>query len=596
MLALGLMLMAAAAISGCSSQSEVAEVPINPNSVVVKEPEPMSLAFASVSNSRAMTRLTDEIVQNNTTYRDIPSVNFHFIALKKNESGVITSVSNAEVDKEETSGIKTNAFTDANFRYYHFNYCNMPLGVNGCMVYAKAQDEAKATDMEKNTYNGSLRAVIPGYVYSTSQIYFEPVSIYDDATVGTDGIHADAWALANALTAIAEVKSSNDISWSTFDNPKLKPLYTHFVNYGYDLPGSAASVRKWIEAVKVAAEEFSFGDGTTDKSIRDNIISQAKASLTTIAGLDYPQNINLPDGAAVVRWADTAEGKKFVPQLQTTTLDDINSVSRFAYPPALYYFVNSDIQTSNSKVLFPHEDGGYEDDASWGAVLTRFHDGTVVSSSTKTVAIKEALQYAVAQLSLKVQVDAEKDATKLVYDNDGNTIIYNDGNNYYFRLTGVIIGGQRKVGYDFRPINNSDADVKFVYDSQVKSDFVLQQNSTDEFNTLVLQSYGGEDVNIILEFEYTGDTAFKCLNGYVYPNTRFYLVGEVKLSGGSGGDASSAGRVFTQDYTTTIQMTVKSLEKAYNVLPSILAKNLEIGVQTTPQWKAAIPSDPVIME
>ena len=41
-LALGLMLMAAAAISGCSSQSEVIETPINkdPDPVVVKEPEP----------------------------------------------------------------------------------------------------------------------------------------------------------------------------------------------------------------------------------------------------------------------------------------------------------------------------------------------------------------------------------------------------------------------------------------------------------------------------------------------------------------------------------------------------------------------------
>jgi hypothetical protein len=55
-------------------------------------------------------------------------------------------------------------------------------------------------------------------------------------------------------------------------------------------------------------------------------------------------------------------------------------------------------------------------------------------------------------------------------------------------------------------------------------------------------------------------------------------------------------RIFTQDYTTYIQMTVKSLEKAYNVLPSIISQNLEIGVMTTPMWKAAEPSDAVIMD
>ena len=95
--------------------------------------------------------------------------------------------------------------------------------------------------------------------------------------------------------------------------------------------------------------------------------------------------------------------------------------------------------------------------------------------------------------------------------------------------------------------------------------------------------------------EYTGTQEFKCLNGWVYPGTRFYLVGEVKLKDGEGGDQDSQGRVFTQDHTTTIQMTVTSLEKAYNVLPSILAKNLEIGVKTTPMWTAATPGS-VIME
>lgn len=154
-------------------------------------------------------------------------------------------------------------------------------------------------------------------------------------------------------------------------------------------------------------------------------------------------------------------------------------------------------------------------------------------------------------------------------------------------------------------------DVKFVYDSQVKDDvydsqlkngFWLKQSSTDVFNTLVLQSYDGEDVNVILEFEYTGGTAFKCLNGWVYPNTRFYLVGEVKLSTGTPSEGVAeedkvdvSRRVFTQDRITAIQMTVSSLEKAYNVLPSIISKNLEIGVETTPQWKAAKPSS-IIME
>ena len=154
----------------------------------------------------------------------------------------------------------------------------------------------------------------------------------------------------------------------------------------------------------------------------------------------------------------------------------------------------------------------------------------------------------------------------------------------------------------------SEDDERFVYDSQVGDTYYLKKKSeytggtVDPVNTLVLQTCDNQDVNVILEFEYTPATAdykeFKCLDGYVYPGTRFYLVGELKATDfkPGTGDATSQGRIFTQDYTTTIEMTVKSLEKAYNVLPNIIAKNLEIGVMTTPKWKAATPQEAVIME
>jgi hypothetical protein len=50
------------------------------------------------------------------------------------------------------------------------------------------------------------------------------------------------------------------------------------------------------------------------------------------------------------------------------------------------------------------------------------------------------------------------------------------------------------------------------------------------------------------------------------------------------------GQVFTKDYITTVNMTVSSLAKAYNVPPNLLSPNLEIGVETTPQWEGATPT------
>lgn len=565
-----------------------------PKPVVNEEPEPFGLAFACASSSGTRTRLSSDIVQDVSPYRDI--YGFSFIAIKK-EGNTITSVANTEVDQQE-------AQDHLPIRYYHFGYCDMPRDANGCLVYAKAVDATPTTAV----YNGNLHVVVPDYVTSTSDIYAEPVSIISDAAVGEDGIPAEAWILADALTDIANIEN-----WSTMNDNNLKPLLAHFTNYGYDLAGSASCVSAWIGALKKTAEDMgSLGDGQVGELIRQEIISKASDFLDpenedNIVGLSYPQNINLPDGAAVLRWTEVEEGgtkvKKFVPQLRTTTLDDINSVSFFVYPAALYYFVESGIWTSNSKVTFDQYKGrsnwkGSGDDA----VQTLFQAGGTITGSTKTVAIADPLQYAVARLQLTVEVDAGVE-NALKY-NGTNTIPYKNDDDYYFRLTGVIVGGQRKVGYDFKPIAQSDDDVKFVYDSQVGNSYYLKKKSeyvggtVDPANTLVLQTCDNEDVNVILEFEYTGETEFKCLNGYVYPGTRFYLVGVVKAADfkDGTGDEASRGRVFTQDYTTTIEMTVKSLEKAYNVLPNIIAKNLEIGVMTTPKWKAATPQDAIIME
>lgn len=600
----GLMLLLAVLFSACSEHDVETKAPVDP--VVVDDDGSLELAFACTPSSHGGTRLAEEVFQPNglasSDYRRIDNAGFHFVAFKKTD-GVIRSVSNSDFGKEQVPKNKPSS------RFYHFGHFSMPLYANGCLVYAKAQDVAKATAQQTKVYNGSLNIVIPDYVYSTDDFYAEPVSIFDDVAVGADGIPADAWTLADALTDIASIEN-----WNTRNENKLKPLLEHFTNYGYDLPGSAASVRKWIEAVKIAAVGFgNLGDGTVEEIIRQEIISKANEYLgqtdpenmaKSIRTMTYPQSINLPDGAAVVRWTEVEEKiegevkkvKKFVPQLKSTTLDDINTVTDFVYPPALYYFVESDILTSNTKVdvetIYANESV-----TTWAGVLSSYLNGGEVQTDTKSVAIADPLQYAVARLKLTVKVHEQADDTKLKYNGD-NTIAYKDGTNNYFRLTGVIVGGQRKVGYDFKPIDNSDAGVRFAYDSQVADGFYLQKNSNQEFNTLVLQSWDNEDVKVILEFEYTGEDEFKCLSGYVYPGTRFYLVGEVKAADfvADTGDATSRGRVFTQDYTTTIEMTVQSLEKAYNVLPSLLSKNLEIGVMTTPKWKAATPQEAIIME
>lgn len=580
-----LMLLLVAMLSSCASEQVEPEVPVPP---VVEEPDSMSLllACAPENSTQALTRLADEVVQLNY-YRKI--TNFRFVALK---NGVVTDCS---IDNPSDSKNKTGAF-----RYYHSTYCSMTVGSDGILVYAKADNSNHSSE---KSYNGSLNAVIPNHVQSKEEIQFSLDPIITDATnLDVNGIPTEAWDLADALTAIINDSHNGEstLVWNTSTNVILKNLLQRFTNNGADLPGSAASVKQWMLSLSATANSYlenpptSIGDD--EKTLLEIIKAKADEKAATITVIPetsanlYPRDINLPDGAAALRWT----GERFEPQMQTTTLDDINSVSRFVYPPALYYFVESGLWTSRTARTFEN----YQDKSHWkataendaDAVQSLFSDGGSVEKNTKTVAIADPLQYAVAHLTMGVQAGAES----LEYGaGNTQTIPISD-----LKLKGVIIGGQRPVGYDFKPIGNSQYDVSFVYDSQVSGSL---HTTPDTYQTLALQSYDGEDVNIILEFEYSdreGATGFKCLNGYVYPGTRFYLVGEVKATAfkEETGDETSRGRVFTQDYTTTINMTVKSLEKAYNVLPSLLSNSLEIGVMITPQWISAEPSGPVILD
>lgn len=545
------------------------------------EPVRVELACTFSSSVGKQTRQADALVQNqNVNLRQPNTRSLCVIALQDNEP------MRSEVSWEDPVS-KPGAGDKPASVLYHSSYCDMAQGVNRCLVYGDVAD-APSGNIPTKVFNGSLikSSLNNIMTYSGLQnISFSLESIYNSTDVpsGDDG----PTPLAEALTNVANLEV-----WVGSNNTILKNLRQNFTNHGFNLPGSAASVKKWLEALASAAQSYidnPSGLTEADKTVLDVIRSAATTAADNIsidnASTPYPRNLYLPDGAAALRWVESTAGGSFLPQMQTTTIDNINTVSRFAYPAALYYFVDSGILTSNSKVNYYTTDfvGVSTDESStaWEEVLAEFKDGTDVSASTKSIALKDPVQYAVAQLHVTLKANG----TTVKDDADADITI---GQN--FLLKGIIVCGQRPVNYLFEQRNNSDVEVKFIYDSQVKDCF-LSTDQQDACKTLVLQSYDSEDVNIILEFENNSDDlTFKCIDGTVYPHTRFYLAGKVEAAGGTGGDDASRGRVFTKDYITTVNMTVTSLAKAYNVLPNLLTSNLEIGVETTPDWIAVTPT------
>lgn len=592
---IGLMAVAALLmLTGCSNYDE--EI------VTSNTPVRVELAYTFSSSAAGnQTRQSSDVVVPNTSAPRLPN-NLMIVPLIEGVPQKTETTWNEPVKK-----VNSSRYTSL---YYYSQYCDFEQGVDGCLVYGSVNDKTPPTGVDSKVYNGNLiPSVNLSPVMDQSTLVLNNLTFDLEAIKDNTDVPTAASTLAGYLTDVANSHAGGQY-WKNSKNVILKNLFDNFTNYGRNLPGSAASVKALLTALNTVANSYRDESGTigeTEVAILDAIITNTAANKVTAAIGDvtasYPRNINLPDGTAALRWVEVEENnetvKKFMPQMQTTTRDDINTITRFAYPASLYYFVDSSIQTSEGMVSLPTEYNKVEESdtkTAWNEILTQnFTADTKVTSTTRAVALTDPVQYAVAQLQVNTSYSTPSGKPANTLPDAVNANIPVDNN---FALKGVIICGQRPVNYNFVPNDNSDALTKFIYDSQVKEDCTLSASSTDACTTLVLQSYKGEDVYIILEYENNSELTFKCVDGIVYPHTRFYLIGKVEALKGADviNTDEKTHQVFTKDYITTVNMTVKSLAKAYNVLPNLLGGGLELGVELTTKWIQAETTNVLLNE
>ena len=440
-----------------------------------------------------------------------------------------------------TEGNNTNYVENDHSNYYVGN-CYLMTSTNRMLVYGKSKPVS--TDP---AINGKL-SDLPTKRTKTENITFSLASIQGSTTPDND-----AKALATYMTTIA-----NTDGWSTTTDPTLKSYYLDFIHSdgegGGLMSGAAANIKAFVAALKALLT----GSDELSTDIKNKI------DATDISSNTYPRSIGLPDGAAVIRWM----GTKFEARTTTTTLDNINGINRYTYPAELVFFTDSPIRTSAEVV----SQSTYQNtDKLWSAFLDEYYNGsTAVNTNTKAVAVENPLQYGVAnlQVTLTGMAATLKDAKDEVVSNTSMTTL---------PLTGVIIGGQHTVGHNMKPRGEqADVDGRFIYETTIVDD-----NKT---NTLVLQSYDDEKVPVILELENKTEHAFTGKDGIVYPGTRFYLIGLIDPADKEEAGKDYTKRVFTQDYTTTMSMSIASLAKAYTCMPDLLAPRLEVGVQVVTKW------------
>lgn len=585
----------------------------------------VSLAFTVSSATSGSTRMANAVVQeqeNGRSYRGLGDVYMIPFAISGTQ---VTSSDHPSRLLQDASLLDSRDPQEGNYGgFYLYNVYTLVRGINAFLVYARAKEIDGVTG--KVNY-GSLQ--VPDLTYpdlTTLRFSLEP--FYKSTTVPATA-PTEATLLAGYLNYIA-----NAPDWSTAEDPTLKLLYKLFTGQENDgtmiMAGASVNVKEHVNALYKQVSSFTFTG--SNAIIQSNILERIKnypndgLTLTSnneedpdwrltavkVNGKDYPDpvSLGLPDGAAALRWVkkpDPSTEYEFKPQTETTTLDNINNISRFCYPPELFYYANSRIDTSNDEdfqSLYASNKTATKWDGENGVLEKYENKNAYVSGNTKGIAIKKPLQYAVGRLKITLQGVT----TEALKDDAGKEIPLIVNSQPSFPLTGVLICNQHSVGFDFQPVGvETHTDDCFIYDSQVGTGCYLRQkdgendSGTSILSTLVLQTYQDEEVTIALEFLNDSGTDFRGKGGVIYPGTKFYLMGRIKpgdtnVTVGADVPEYVTQRVFTRDYVTTVSTKVESLANAYNVLPNILGGRLELGVTLTPDWIQAETTNVLLNE
>ena len=519
-----MMLIVLAVLTGCKENDDAAD----------NKTAEVSLAF-NISTTQSATRMSDAITQQTgATYRDIQNLYlFPF-----NIQGTID-----EDRKPLSARIEDVGRYGTTYYYLDDHIATIPNNTASFLCYAKAVPAYGKTEPtpEDKFVNGYLvESIITGDDdKTTSDISFAPEVIYNQVEA-PDG----ASTIAAYLTEIAQALKDKQ--------------FRQFISDGHLVAASGTN------AAKLAAWAT----------------NQGVSGITNTYDATYPTDINLPEGAAAVKWNFTEN--KFEPQPMTTTEANINSLNRFVYPAELWYYANSRIKTS-----FASLKNYYDELPNWADVLANYDTGYgVMAPGVHSVAINDPLVYAVGCLQIGLVVGTSM--------SDANDQVITLGNNS-FPLTAVLVSGQHEQAFNFTPKNDNkeyiiyDKEIKGMSLGAAKTATPSTATPTKYTNTLVLQTLDGKSVRFALEFYNDSGQDFVGVNGTVFNGTKFYLVGIIDLPATS--DKDHELRVFTKDYYTKGTVTISSLKQAYTYLPDMLDPRLEIAVRLIPKWTLSTPTN-----
>ena len=589
-----ILLASGAGFSSCSSDSADPTGGTGVAGQVVKTQFAINIPYgnnSSANQAKKVTRMTDGMTQQNNHFRGISDI----VLLTFDGDPTNTSITDAtNIIKIGTDG---NAYAQDDYRRLYRDI-EIPVGTSYIAFYGKAtkngESSFKTGEITDEGTSGKTLA----------NISHKLTPINSDADFKTD---EDAQAIIGALNDIANAKvneNGTDYTWANIDNvsTSLSWLTDHEKKFLADRyktfiqlkAGSKASVKACIESLMAALAGETPEAGVPDtKKLTAEIYKKCQAALYKINTLrEFPRNLNLPDGVAALSW-NTGESKFAYSAPGNDLFSTGNTINyqKMCYPAELSYFVNTETMVSNNDMSSLNEFPSYTD---WtkpaGADWTgkNFTKGAV-TNLTKTVGLKDPVQYSVAVLQSTVKCDAAtlKDNGQskggLKADQD---VPVNSG----FPVTGILIGGQpESVDWKYEPTTEAFANT--IYDQNMNGTITAGTTASTPNYTLVFdnKSTDKKPVFVTIELENKSGMDFYGQDGIIPKDAKFYLVGKLDPDATTGTtNPNTVDRVFVQDHITTANFTIKDLKKAYNCIPDLRTSGINVGLAVDLEWKSGI--------
>lgn len=458
---------------------------------------------------------------------------------------------------------------------------SVPTGTSAFLFYAESK--ATGTEFEK----GSLTYVEATTTANTAKFELEAIQPNSIATnAALVGLIAYVQSVADATDGTKAWKN-----YTTSDNEGFKKL---FDEYKTTKNLNSFNVQRMMNDLLATIS-------LTENTLADNMRAAIKSStyVTYDDGTKkvtlkspynaFPASLNLPDGAIAIAYDnDPTDGqfgssadKNFVNRNGVDAMN-VAPTTLYSYPSSLWYYANTTINTSNESENTALTDATHD----WDWVLGNYDTSNgSVDSKTRSLALVNPINYAVGRFDVKVKLASAtlEDAALPTAAN-----IACDVDTKRFQLTGVLVGGQKNVGFDFTPASytGSATSAYTIYDKEMTSTINVTTTFGSANSTLVLETpvYGqpGADVMIAIELLNNTGSDFIGADGVIPDGGKFYLVGKLTAENAT----TTTKKVFMQDYVTTAELNIVDLKHAYNGIPDLRTPTLEIGLSVDLNWTA----------